>query len=183
MSLLSIPVSETLAHGLSAFVLDCQLFGIPVRVVREVNAHLDITPVPRAPDFVRGLVNLRGHVVTVVDLGVRLGFGRRQIDSESRLVVLKTSRELANIDYKGLETSEEKIGLLVDRISEVVIPRAEDLQGPPSNLAADTRQFVAGVCKTDKQAITVLNAQQILNYEVDPTSSRETPRVDSGDPQ
>ena len=121
--------------------------------------------------------------MTVVDLGVRLGLGSRRIDKNSRLVVLKTSRELASIDYQGLETSEEKIGLLVDRVSEVVIPEREDLEPPPSNLVAEERHFVAGVCKTDRLTLTVLNAQEILSHRAGLTSPRETPRMDAGEVQ
>ena len=172
MSQMSIPVDETLAHGLSSFQIDDQLFGVPVRVVREINGHLEITKVPRALSYVAGIVNLRGQLVTVLDLGERLGLGKRTIGRDSRLVVLKTNEELAGLQAKELTTADDKIGLLVDQISDVVMPSSDDLEGPPANMDSGLKPLVAGVCKAGDRTVTVLEPRQLLDHSYDPAHAR-----------
>ncbi|MFP5213899.1 MAG: chemotaxis protein CheW, partial [Acidobacteriota bacterium] len=85
------------------FRINGSLLGLDVLTVREINRVLDLTPVPHAPDYVRGLINLRGRTVTVFDLGVRLGQPASAITEESHNVVLK----------------HDSVGLLVDAIGDV----------------------------------------------------------------
>ena len=82
------------------FRIDGDLLGLDVLRVREINRILDITPVASAPDYVRGLVNLRGQTVTVFDLGIRLGLTPRFITEESHNVVLETP---PGWSYRGLD--------------------------------------------------------------------------------
>ena len=172
MRQLQIPVEETLAHGLSSFSVDERLYAVPVVAVREINAHLDMTRVPRAPDFVRGIVNLRGQLVTVVDLGARLGLGPTEIGERSRLVVLKTNAELDELGAGAIGTADDKIGLLVDRIHDVVMPEADDLEPPPAHVAADIAPLVAGVCNREGRTLTVLEPKLLLDHTFDPARAR-----------
>lgn len=153
---------EAVAHGLACFFLDDEMFSINIRLVREINPHLDITPARTAPAFVSGLVNLRGQIVTVIDLGARLGLGARTINEDSRLVILKTNEELAGLSACSLQTSDDKVGLLVDRISDVINPTDADLESPPPNLSGVVSEFLCGVCKTDGRSIGILDTQSLL---------------------
>jgi chemotaxis signal transduction protein len=123
MSARSFDTHEVLEHGLACFYLGDAAFGLSIRLVREINPHLEITPAHKAPSYVRGLINLRGQIVTVIDLGERLGLGLRTIGPESRLVILKTNSELAALERCELESCEDKIGFLIDRIADVATPR------------------------------------------------------------
>ena len=181
MSEITIPIDETLAHGLATFEISGGSYGVPVRVVREINSQIDMTPVPLAPPFVRGIVNLRGQLVTVVDLGERLELGHREMDDETRLVVLKTNEEIAGLGAEGLETSDDTIGLLVDGIRDVVMPQRNDLEGPPANLPAFLEPLVSGVCKTEDHTITVLEPRVLLDHQFLPTSVHQGTGLENGE--
>jgi len=158
---------EAVEHGLACFYLDDALFSVAIRMVREINPHLEITPARRAPSYVSGLVNLRGQIVTVIDLGERLGIGRREIGPDSRLMILKTNAELAALADCGLESCEDKVGLLIDRIADVVTPSPDQLEPPPPNLSGMSAAFLSGVCKTPDGTMAVLDVQGLLRSDVE----------------
>ncbi len=160
----AILVTEAVEHGLACFYLDGALFSVNIRLVREINPHIDITAARRGPSFVKGLVNLRGQIVTVIDLADRLGLGHRPIMDGSRLVILKTNSELAALDDCEFETCDDKVGLLVDKISDVVTPGADQLESPPPNLKGVGSEFLSGVCKTDIEAMGILNVRRLLAH-------------------
>ena len=128
------------------FRIDGHLLGLDVLLVREINRVLDITPVPRAPEFVRGLINLRGQIVTVFDLGVRLGLEPRSIDEETHNVILK----------------RDAVGLLVDAIGDVAQSEAEEIEPPPANVGGIGAEFMEGVVKLENELLVVLSADRLL---------------------
>lgn len=158
--------SEALEYGLASFFLGEDRFSVNIRLVREINPHLDITPARKTESFVKGLVNLRGQIVTVIDLGEKLGLGEREIGPESRLVILKTNAELAALDACPLSSTEDKVGLLVDRISDVVTPDSEQLEPPPPNVEGPGSEFLSGVCKTEAATLGILDVSRLLDYPV-----------------
>lgn len=122
------------------------LLGVEITGVREVNRVLDITPVPHAPPFVRGLVNLRGQILTVLDLGLRLGLEPGRITPTTHNLVLKT----------------EDVGLMVDELAEVV--EAPDLsrEQAPANLGRMDDKFIAGVVRMPGELLLVLSIESLL---------------------
>jgi len=120
--------------------------GLDVTLVREINRFLDITPVQHAPQHVRGLINLRGQLVTVFDLGVWLGFGPRTITAVSHNVILK----------------QEPIGLLVDEIGEVVEAESRDIEAPPANAVGIRGECLAGVVQLADRLLSVLSVDGML---------------------
>jgi len=128
------------------FRIGSDLFGIDVRSVREINRVLDATPVPHAPEYVRGLVNLRGQTVTVFDLGVRLGLPRREITGESHNVVLKG----------------DLVGLLVDAIGDVLQCDESEIEPLPANTSSGEGKFIEAVVKLRDELLVVLSAARIL---------------------
>ena len=147
----------------------------------EINNHTETTTVYRAPDYVRGLVNLRGQLVTVLDLGRRLG-GDSTDDSDprTRVLVLKTNAELAGLDG-DMRTSDDKMGLLVDRIGDVVMPEAEEIEGVPANLDPGMAPFVAGVCKTDRNTVTILDSQRLVESSRRGQGAQRAPKTEQGE--
>ena len=156
------PTPRSATTGIVTFRVEPHLLGIPITHVREINRQLDLTRVPRAPDFVRGLVNLRGQLVTVIDPGVRLGLGPRSVAPSSRLVVLKTRGELGVLSDASWSGIDDKVGLWIDAIGEVVTPRSGELEPPPSNLEASVSRLLRGVCQTEAAAIGLLDLNQLL---------------------
>ena len=131
------------------FRIDEHLFGIDVLKVREINRVLEITPVQHAPDYVRGLVNLRGQVVTVFDMGIRLGLNKRNISEESHNIVLKS----------------EPVGLLVDSIGDVVQTDNDRIEPSPANVSGIEGDFMEGVVRLQNEIILILSTDKVLDYK------------------
>lgn len=128
------------------FKLEDHLLGVEIGQVREVNRVLAGTPVQHARAYIMGLVNLRGQIVTLFDLGLRLGLGPRRLTPRTHNVVLK----------------REDVGLVVDEIGEVMEVPVEDLEGPPANLGGVAREFVSRVAKLKDGLLVVLDVEKIL---------------------
>ncbi|MFC1585860.1 chemotaxis protein CheW [Fibrobacterota bacterium] len=141
------------------------LFGIDILLIREINKHLEITPVDQAPDFVRGLLNLRGQVITVLDLGIRLGMGALRISKASRCVILKTSSELSGVEGLDDNTCEDVVGLLVDRVGDVVGIDTTSMEPPPANVNGVDSRYMQGVVKLEDDLMVVINVGEVLRME------------------
>jgi purine-binding chemotaxis protein CheW len=124
------------------------LLGVDIQQVEEINRHLDLTPVPHAPACVRGVVNLRGEVVTAVDLRTVLGLPPAAFTKSTRNVVL---------DSHG-----EQIGLLVDRIGDVVRLVGDDVEPLPANFSGADARFFKGVYQLDEQLLVLLDLEAAL---------------------
>ncbi len=155
-------VGETFPHGLCCFRLGDDLYGVNLRLVSEINRQIDLTPARTAPEWIAGLVNLRGQIVTVLDLRTRIGLDAAPVGPETRLLVLKTDAELAQGHAEGLTTHPDKIGLLVDAIADVENPTEEQLEPVPPNLEEGFRRLLRGICKTESHAIGILDVGPIL---------------------
>lgn len=158
-------------NGLACFYLCGDLYAVNLQLVGEISQHVDLTPARTAPVWISGLVNLRGQIVTVVDLAKRIGLDSGKVCADSRLLVLKTNVELAQCHAASLSTSPDKVGLLVDAIADVVTPAEDQLEPPPPNLNGIARSFLLGVCKTEDHTIGILDTERILAPpENEPTS-------------
>ena len=126
--------------------------GLDIGQVWDVIKHPEMTPVPLAPDYVVGILNLRGQIVTVIDLGKRVGLSPTRWGDQSRSIVV------------GFD--DERIGLLVDRVGDVVVGDAAQTEPPPANLGGVQGRFFAGVLKTDASLVGVLDLEEVLREEV-----------------
>jgi purine-binding chemotaxis protein CheW len=133
---------------LATFFVRDALCALDAAGVQEVIRLGPVTPVPYAPAEVRGIVNLRGRIVTIVDLGLRLGFPQAVAGAESRIFII--------------EDRNEFIGLLVDRVDEVVEVESAHWQPPPANVNWGQARFFKGVCRSGGRVITLLDAGKIL---------------------
>jgi len=128
------------------------LLGIEITHVDEINRHTEVTPVPHAPEFVDGVVNLRGEVVTVVDLRLVLGLPPRETNRTTRIVVVRS---------KG-----EQIGLRVDRIADVVQTRSTAIDPVPPNLGSVDGRLFEGVYKLRAELLVILNVNAAIAVDV-----------------
>jgi purine-binding chemotaxis protein CheW len=129
--------------------------GLPIECVQEINRNLELTPIPNAPPTVRGVINLRGEVVTVLDLHRVLG-----VEPKDKC---RTSRNLI------IHMDGEKFGLWVDRIADIMAVDPNSLLPSPPNLRLSDSRFVRGVHNHDGQIVVVLLPQEILEATL-PTS-------------
>jgi purine-binding chemotaxis protein CheW len=153
----------------TTFRLDDQLFGIDIRFVREINKQLELSPVPHGPDYICGLINLRGQIVTVLDLKRRLGFTDTHITNDTHNLIIKTDQELAaNPDRDALLQDfsiPDKVGLLVDQIGDIVTVTDDTIAQPPANVGKVDGQYLTGVVPLQEGLLTILSLQAVLTEQ------------------
>lgn len=146
------------------FELGKTLYGIPSRLVQQMEMIDQITPVPKAPSFVEGVVLSRGQIISVVNLRVRFGFNQIAHDTRTRLIVV-------NIGGRT-------IGLIVDTAREFVSIPTEIIQPPPEKLSGLSGKYLAGIAKLGSRLILILEVQELLNFsEIEDIKSIESPTV------
>jgi purine-binding chemotaxis protein CheW len=144
------PVSQTnnARRELIAFRIGDQEFCVDIMQVREIRGWTQATPLPRAPAYVRGVINLRGAVLPIVDLGARLGLTTGE----------PSARHVIMVVNQGGRT----IGLLVEAVSDI-IDVTEDMVQPTPDVACDTvKQFVKGLFAIDGRMISLITLERVL---------------------
>lgn len=134
------------------FKLDEEIYGINVMQVQEVLRLTEIAPVPGAPDYVMGIVNLRGNVVTVIDTRKRFGLFQKEADDATRIVIV--------------EVDNQVIGILVDSVAEVVNIRESEIETSP-NLGEDNEssKYIQGVHSKDDDILILVDVNKMLSDE------------------
>ncbi|HAO23481.1 MAG: hypothetical protein BWK80_33750 [Desulfobacteraceae bacterium IS3] len=130
-------------------------FGIQISNVREIVRMPDVTPIPRSPDYVAGICNLRGNVLPVIDMRIRFGMESQEATDHTRLLVVESG---------GTQNS-----LIVDNVREVMRMNLSDMEPPPTACLGDDRQFLSGVIKIDngKRLILMLNLDELMAVSED----------------
>lgn len=146
-----------MAQQFCTFYVGDLFLGIEVERVQEVLRDSDITPVPTAPPSVRGLINLRGQIVTAVDLGTRFGMTDR--DGEGSTVLV-------------LDAGSSLLSFVVDRAGDVVEVDDESFEKPPDTLKGEARRLIRGTYKLQKKLLLVLDVEHALELEMDTGGDR-----------
>jgi purine-binding chemotaxis protein CheW len=147
----------------ATFHLGERMFGIEIMRIREINRNLEITPVPHARDHVRGLINLRGQIVTILDLGVRLGLPRQEVGETTHNLILKTRSDLAGAGAAAVAGAPADLaGFLVDAIGDVVEADETTLEPPSANVGEADVRFLSGVVRTEAGLLVLLDLREIL---------------------
>ena len=133
------------------FTIAGQLFGIPVLQIQDVLSSYQITPIPLAPPEIKGSLNLRGRVVTAIDVRLRLGLSARPKEAESMSIVAENEGELYS--------------LMVDSVGEVLALSQNAYERNLPTLDAKFRAFSDGIYRLDKQLLVVLDVNRLLDYE------------------
>ena len=128
---------------------------VPIEAVREILEVGRMTPLPQTPDFVRGVMNLRGAVVPVIDLGARFGFGATVIGRRSAIIVVEAS---GNDDFDRLVA-----GMLVDAVYEVLDVDSKRIEAVPSLGVGVAAEFLAGMVNVASGYAALLNLDQVLS--------------------
>jgi purine-binding chemotaxis protein CheW len=139
----------SLAQQFCTFLLDGHVFGVKVEQVREVILYQEMTRVPLLPCVVRGLINLRGQIITAVDLRRRLGMSDLPKGELPMNVVVRTE--------------DGAISLLVDEIGDVIEVQDDTFEAPPETLQGPTREVVCGVHKLPDRLLLVLDIESAVN--------------------
>nr|MEE4269080.1 chemotaxis protein CheW [Candidatus Krumholzibacteria bacterium] len=160
-----------------SFLMDDHLFGVDILVVREIIRNVVFTPVEHAPKAVRGLLNLRGQIITVLDLGPTLGLEPRGHSGQSRCIILKTADETARLYEDGIikeEMHTDAIGLLVDGISDVVKVEEDGIDRPPANAHGLDPEHLSGVIKLENKLMMVLGLKSLVDQGLAQTITEQS---------
>lgn len=139
------------------FLLGEEVFGMDIRSVREIIQVGHTTPVPLMPAFVRGVINLRGAVVPVIDLHARFGRAAARLGKKSCIVIFD--------GQPGPGGERVELGLLVDAVSEVIEIAAEAIEPPPSFGTALRRDFIHGMGRVGERFVVVLDPDRAFDVE------------------
>lgn len=162
----------------STFMLGDLYLGINILLVREINRSLECTPVPGAPDYIRGMLNIRGRVITLFDLKQRLGWSQtsaikkpaNQQESVRKQynVILKTHGEVLQIQRELANQHcvwEDPVGVVVDQLGDVRDIVDDNIQPPPANLKGISAHFVQGVVEFERNLLVILNVAAVLGID------------------
>ncbi|AZP14542.1 chemotaxis protein CheW [Undibacterium parvum] len=139
------------------FVLGGEVYALGILNIKEIIQYGDLTEVPMMPSFIRGVINLRGRVVPVVDLAARFGRGVTSVSRRTSIVII----EMAQSE----ENEGQSIGVMVDAVNEVVDIAAAEIEPPPSFGAKIRPDFISGMAKQAGRFIIVLNLDRVLSIE------------------
>ncbi|MBY0574452.1 MAG: chemotaxis protein CheW [Undibacterium sp.] len=139
------------------FVLGGEIYALGILNIKEIIQYGDLTEVPMMPSFIRGVINLRGKVVPVIDLAARFGRGTTGVARRTSIVIIEMEQsEVAD---------SQSIGVMVDAVNEVVDIAGVDIEPPPSFGAKIRPDFISGMAKHSGRFIIVLNLNQVLSLE------------------
>jgi len=133
------------------FEMDNESYGISVSEVHEVLRFSEIAPVPGAPSFVIGIINLRGNVVTVIDTRSRFGLTPKEVDDKTRIIIN--------------EIEGQQVGILVDSVAEVVDIHSSDIEPAPNVGNEDTSRYIQGVTSLDGKLLIIIDLSKLLTDE------------------
>ncbi len=133
---------------LASFFVGKALCGMDILKIQEINKLIEMTRVPQASDYVLGILNLRGEIVTVIDLGKKLGLKSTELTDRTRNIIVNSNGE--------------HIGLMVEQISDVVHVKWEMVDAPPANIGGVQGKYFTGVFKTEDRLIGILDVEKVL---------------------
>ena len=133
---------------LVSFKISNEEFGVDILCVQEINRMLQITKMPNTPEFIEGVINLRGRVIPVLDLRVKLGMQRIEHDKNTRIIV---------VELKG-----KTIGFIVDEVSEVLRIPKSITEAPPEMVGGIDSDFITSIGKLDDRLLILLDLEKIL---------------------
>jgi len=134
------------------FRLASEEFGLDISQVREIIRMQNITPMPKAPEFIEGVINLRGQIIAVMDLAQRFGLKADKRTEKARVVVV--------------EVKENTVGLIVDEVPEVLRISETEIDPTPEMIGSQVHsEFIKGVGKLENRLVILLNVDKILSRE------------------
>jgi len=159
------PLAETIDQAVKAitvktgkyltFTLEEEEYGIGILKVKEIIGMMPITSVPRTPEFVKGVINLRGKVIPVIDLRLKFGMGEIPYTDRTCIIVVEIDNENSTV----------LIGIVVDAVSEVLNIQEEDVEETPAFGTELNTEYILGMAKMDSRVKILLNIDRVLSIK------------------
>lgn len=135
------------------FKLAEEEYGLDILKVKEIIGMMEITAVPKTPEFVKGVINLRGKVIPVIDLRLKFGLPSKEYDDRTCIVVMEVAHESGSV----------QMGIVVDAVSEVQNIGSEDVEPTPSFGTALDTQYIKGMAKVEGRVTILLDIDRVLS--------------------
>lgn len=135
------------------FFLNEEHYGIPILKVNEIIGLMEITPIPKTPNFLKGVINLRGKIIPVLDLRLKFSMDERDYDEQTCIIIVEVF--IAN--------TKSVIGIVVDKVAEVVKVYQSDIELPPQYGQENEKGFLTGVGKVKELVVMLLDIDEIVN--------------------
>lgn len=134
---------------LVSFVLGNEEFGVDILYVQEIIRTLQVTKVPNSPEYVEGVINLRGRVIPIIDLRSRFGMGKKEPDKNTRIVVIEVDKKI--------------LGFIVDAVKEVIRIPKEITEAPPEITTGVNSEYIKSVGKLDDRLLILIDLEKIFS--------------------
>ncbi len=134
-----------------SFVLDGEEYGVPILNVKEIIRYESLTRLPQSPEFIEGVLNLRGQVIPVVNLRTKFELIQHEADRNTRIIVV--------------EVKDRTVGMVVDQVSEVLMISSNQIAPPPPMGTKLNTEFISGMGKMDEKLIILLDIDRILSLD------------------
>ena len=144
-------ISEDLVLQWVIFHLSGETYGVNVMQVQEVLRYTEIAPVPGAPHYVIGIINLRGNVVTVIDTRNRFGLSPGELTDNTRIVIIEAEKNV--------------VGILVDSVADVVYLRQSEIETAPNVGNDESAKFIQGVCHKNNELLILIELDKFITDE------------------
>lgn len=142
-------------HQFLTFYLKDELFCLPIESIKEIIGSTKLTPVPMVPDFIKGIINLRGLVVPVIDLSIRFGWAATEVSKRSCTVILELEHEEQKLE----------IGIAIDSVNEVIELKQKDIGPAPSFGSKIRTDFISKMIKIQDEFVVVLDVEKVLSVD------------------
>ena len=152
------------------FELAGEYYGLDILKIMEINGMMDITAVPQTPKFMKGLINLRGKVIPVIDLRLKFGLPEEQYTERTSIIV---------IEFKTIAGTTQ-MGIVVDQVSEVITINAADIDPAPEFGTRLKSEYIKGMAKTKTQVIIILDIELIFTDQELTFGPRALPEAPEG---
>lgn len=151
----TLPSQETHEGKYLTFDLGNEEFGLEILTVREIIGYINVTPVPKTPAYVKGVINLRGQVIPVVDLRLKFSMEENEVTDQTCIIVVETIQDKAEVN----------VGLVVDQVQEVLDIDGEDIDPSPQFDSSVDTGFILGIAKIGNSVKILLDIDKILKND------------------
>lgn len=138
------------------FLLDDEYYGIPILKVNEIIGLMEITKIPRSPSYMKGVINLRGKIIPIMDLRLKFQMPERAYDEQTCIVITEIAAEKGQKDISGI---------IIDKVAEVVNISGADIQPPPKYGQEEDSKFLTGIGKVKEKVVMLLDIETIINRQ------------------
>ena len=146
---------DVLDNKYLTFLLNNENYGISIRDVKEIIKIMDITEIPKTSSFLKGVINLRGKIIPVVDLRVRFGFEKKEYTKRTCIIIVEVL----------MQGAEKNVGIIVDTVSDVIGINRNEIESSENSARCFGEEFIEGLAKVKGRVVILLEVDKILNNQ------------------